>query len=382
MSAPGYPSPPGGPDDDGDILDEEPADEDARSGDLLGHEGARRPAGVAEDAILRVVRVPPESSGMRLDRFLSTQLRATSRTRAQAIIDASAFSPDGRHLRASERLRAEQRVYLWRPALDEEAPPEPLGILYEDDHLLVVDKPAHMTVHPTARHHKQTVIKQLEAARPGAHLALIHRLDRETSGVLLVGKSPEAERAFKMALERRSLAAAAAVERGRPSPPADKIYLAITRGTPPEGIIDAPIDTDPSPIKVKKCIGPGGLPSRTGVSVLAAAGGYALVRLELFTGRQHQIRLHLAHVGAPVVGDKLYGGDEGLLTRGADRQLTEDDLETLELPRHALHAYEHRILHEITGEELRVVAPLPRDMSDFWRDRTGAPLPLSVQTRG
>lgn len=371
----------GSPEDYVDASDEEAEDDRAPGEGAKEAERAERPAGVEEDAILRVLRVPPESSGMRLDRFLSTQLRATSRTRAQAIIDASAFSPDGRRLRASERLRAEQRIYLWRPALDEEAPPEPLGILYEDEHLLVVDKPAHMTVHPTARHHKQTVIKQLEAARPGAHLALIHRLDRETSGVLLIAKSPEAERSFKMALERRSLAAAAAVERGQPSPPADKIYVAITRGTPPEGIIDAPIETDPSPIKVKKCIGPSGLPSRTGVSVLAAAAGYSLVRLELFTGRQHQIRLHLAHVGAPVVGDKLYGGDEGLLVRGADRQLTQDDLETLELPRHALHAYEHRITHEITGQELRVVAPLPRDLADFWRERTGAPLPAGVLVR-
>ncbi len=369
-------SAPGCADDDVDALDDEAPDDEAPEALRVP-----RPDGVAEDAILRVMRVPPESAGMRLDRFLSLRLRATSRTRAQAIIDASAFSPEGRHLRASERLRAEQRVYLWRPALEEEAPPEPLGTLYEDEHLLVVDKPAHMTVHPTARHHKQTVIKQLEAARPGAHLALVHRLDRETSGVLLVAKSPEAERGFKMALERRSLLAAAAVERGQPSPPADKIYVAITRGIPPSGIIDAPIDTDPSPIKVKKCIGPNGLPSRTGVTVLAEAAGYALVRLELFTGRQHQIRLHLAHVGAPVVGDKLYGGDEGLLVRGADGKLTEDDLEALELPRHALHAYEHRITHEITGEDLRVVAPLPRDLADFWRERTGSPLPRAVLAR-
>src|SRR5690606_18626437 len=112
-----------------------------------------RPPAVAEDAILRVLRVPPESAGMRLDTFLSTQLRATSRTRARAIVETSAFSADGRKLRPSERLRGEDRIALWRARLDEDPPPHDLCILYEDPHLLAVDKPPLMTVHPTARHH-------------------------------------------------------------------------------------------------------------------------------------------------------------------------------------------------------------------------------------
>jgi 23S rRNA pseudouridine1911/1915/1917 synthase len=107
---------------------------------------------------------------MRLDRFLSIQLRATSRTRAQAIIDASAFSWEGKPLRPSERVRAEQQVVLWRPPFEETPPPHEIQTLYEDEHLLVVDKPPLMTVHPTARHHRQTVIKQLEEKRPGETL--------------------------------------------------------------------------------------------------------------------------------------------------------------------------------------------------------------------
>jgi 23S rRNA pseudouridine1911/1915/1917 synthase len=345
-------------------------------------EAYERPREVAEDAILRVLRVPPESAGMRLDRFLSLELRATSRTRAKTIIEVSAYTEDGRKMRPSDRLRAEQRVVLWRPALDESPPPSDVLTLYEDEQLLVVDKPPLMTVHPTARHHRHTLIKSLEAARPGEYLSLIHRLDRETSGVVLLGKSQEADRRFKMQLEERSIASAKAAEVGAAVGIADKIYLAITKGVPPEGAVDLPLTDDPSPLRVKMAIAtPGtGLAARTGVSVLAELGGYALVRLELFTGRQHQIRVHLAHLGAPLVGDKLYGPDEMLLSRGADNELTDEDLRILELPRHALHAYQHRVTHCFTGEELTFTAPFPADLLEFWQGLGGS-LPYSLLLR-
>lgn len=333
-----------------------------------------RPPGVAEDAILRVIRVPPESQGMRLDRFLAHELRATSRTRAQAIIETSAFSWDGRRLRSSDRLRAEQQVVLWRPALDEDPPPHQIEVIYEDEHLLVVNKPPLMTVHPTARHHRHTVIKQLDEARPGEYLSLIHRLDRETSGILLVAKSKEADSRFKVQLEKRSKAAARAAELGAPTlDAADKSYVAITRGKPVEGLIDAPLTEDPSPLRVKMMVAPPGtgLAARTGVTLLATAGEYSLVRCDLFTGRQHQIRVHLAQLGTPIVGDKLYGADERLLARSADRELTEDDVIALELPRHALHAAIYRLEHVFTGESAVFTAPLPQDLRDFWLEKGG-----------
>lgn len=333
-----------------------------------------RPPGVAEDAILRIIRVPPESEGMRLDRFLSGELRATSRTRAQAIIEASAFSWDGRRLRASERVRAEQQVVLWRPALDEEPPPHAIAVLFEDEQLLVVNKPPMMTVHPTARHHRHTVIKQLEEARPGQYLSLIHRLDRETSGVLLIAKSKEADRKFKTQIELRSKKAARAAERGESSlREADKSYYAITWGVPKEGLIDAPLESDPSPLRVKMTVAePGtGLAARTGVTVLSTAGDYALVRCDLFTGRQHQIRVHLSHMGTPIVGDKLYGPDERLLARSADRELTEDDQRALELPRHALHAAIYRLDHVFSMKRVVFSAPLPSDLEMFWALKGG-----------
>lgn len=340
-----------------------------------------RPEGVEESAILRVIRVPPESAGMRLDTFLSTQLRATSRTRARSIVRSSAFSPEGKKLRPSERLRGEQRICLWRPALDESPPPEELRQLYEDPHLLVVDKPAMMTVHPTARHHRFTVIKQLEEARPFETLSLIHRLDRETSGVLLVARTKEADREFKMRLEERSRADARAAAEGAALVEAQKIYLAITWGVPPEGIVDRALMPDPSPLRVKmRVTDEGGLAARTRFSTLATAGNYALVRCELFTGRQHQIRVHLATLGTPVVGDKLYGPDETLLARGADNELTADDLLVLELPRHALHAHQYHLTHAITGQQIVLTAALPRDLAEFFESKGGHIPPELLQT--
>ncbi len=312
---------------------------------------------------------------MRLDRFLSLQLRATSRTRAQSIILASAYSWEGRPLRSSLRVRAEQQIVLWRPALDEGPVPDKLVILYEDAHLLVVDKPPLMTVHPTARHHKHTLIKQLEEQRPYDYLALIHRLDRETSGVLLVARSREADREFKTRMEKRSLKAVRAAELGiEASGITDKSYIAITWGIPPSGVVTESLESDPSPLRVKMTIAPPGkgLIARTGIEVLETAGNYALVRCHLYTGRQHQIRVHLAHLGTPIVGDKLYGPDESLLARGADNELTEDDLRVLELPHHALHAAEHRLTHPFTGEKLQFTSPLPSDMQQFWEEKLRA----------
>jgi 23S rRNA-/tRNA-specific pseudouridylate synthase len=160
-----------------------------------------RPLGVPDDAIVRVLRVPPEGAGVRLDVFLSGALRNTSRTRAKLIAEHSAFSPAGRRRKASERVRAEDHIVLWRRPVDDVDPELELPVLFEDEHLLVLDKPANLTVHPTARHHHATVTKILQQRYPGQRLQLIHRLDRETSGVLLVAKTPASERAFKMKFE-------------------------------------------------------------------------------------------------------------------------------------------------------------------------------------
>jgi 23S rRNA pseudouridine1911/1915/1917 synthase len=305
---------------------------------------------------------------MRLDVFLQQELRNTSRTRARAIIENSAFNAEGKRLRASERVRGEDRVFLWRPAFEKDDADVELPVLYEDEHLLVVDKPPLIAVHPTARHHNNTVLKVLERQRPGEFFSLLHRLDRETSGVLMLGRTAEADRAFKRSIEDRSLAesrGAAPVEDGG----IHKTYLAIVRGIPDRTLIDAPLEIDPvSSLRVKVRVArPGaGQVARTGVDVLERRGGYALLTCRLLTGRQHQIRVHLAHIGCPVVGDKLYGPDERLLARAADQELTEEDALLLELPRHALHAERYELRHALTGAPLSFRAPLAADLSAFW----------------
>ncbi len=330
----------------------------------LDEEAIVRPDGIPEDAILRVLRVPAELAGMRLDRFVQSQLRSTSRTRARAIVKRGAYSVQGRARRPSERVRADERIALWRLPFEDTEGQAPLPVLYEDTHLLVIDKPPLVTVHPTARYHQNTVIKRLQAERPGEFLALIHRLDRETSGILLLARSLEAERAFKRKLEERSLSLQSDEQRG-----VEKIYLALTRGVPPNGLCDVPLETDiDNPLRVKmRVASPGsGLDARTSLTVRETRGGYAWVECALHTGRQHQIRLHLSYLGCPVVGDKLYGPDERLLARAADDELSEEDIALLELPHHALHAHVYRMLHAVTGEPLEVIAPMPEDLAEFW----------------
>jgi 23S rRNA pseudouridine1911/1915/1917 synthase len=323
---------------------------------------------------------------MRLDVFVKLQLRNTSRTRARAIIENSAFSPEGRPLKHNDRIKPEQHIVLWRPPLEEEECDEPLDILYEDEWLLVVDKPPFVAVHPTARYYHSTLIKRLEVQRPGEFLSLIHRLDRETSGIVLVARSQAADRAFKKLLEDRSVAEMvrrpnevfdamrpgekrAFERRASNARSVDKSYLALTWGIPPNGLIDCPLEPDvDNPLRVKMRVAePGkGMQALTEVRILETRGTYALVECELHTGRQHQIRLHLASVGTPVVGDKLYGPDERMLARAADNELTPDDIRRLELSRHALHAFRYELPHPFTGEQLRITSPLAKDLREFF----------------
>ena len=323
----------------------------------------RAPDGVAPGSIVSVFRVPPEVAGQRLDLFIMGQLNRTSRTRVQAIILASAFDEAGRRMRSSDRVRPEQKIFLWRPPWDETAATTEIPVLYEDAHLLAVDKPAFVPVHPTARYYNSTLIKLLESARPGAFLALGHRLDRETSGVLLVSKNAPCDRALKRMFELRT--------------GVDKTYCAITWGVPHGANVNVPfrctlpVELDPnSTTRVKMRVSEGGVYAATRFTVLevrcGARGEYARVQCDLETGRQHQIRLHLASLGAPVVGDKLYGPDEGAFARAADGELTSADQERLELKRHALHAERLSLLHPHTGEPLSIHAPLPSDLSEFW----------------
>ena len=323
-----------------------------------------RPKDVPEGSVVSILRVPPECAGMRLDRFVQSQLRRTSRTRTQAILKRGAYSPEAKPLKVNDRVKAEQCILLWRPPWDEEAAPVDMPILFEDDHLIAVSKPANMVVHPTARYYASTVLKRLEARRPGERIFPAHRLDRETSGVLLLSRTPEADRKVKVQFEARDTV--------------EKRYLAISWGAVDwqERLLDQPMMLDPdAKYKVKMRIAsPGeGLSAATACEILERRRSditgrpYSMVKCTLHTGRQHQIRLHLSAAGLPIVGDKLYGPDDGLFARGVDDQLTEEDRNVLELPRHALHAAELSLDHPITGKRLDLKAPLPEDLDSFWR---------------
>ena len=331
-----------------------------------------RPAEVPDTSVVTILRVPPEVHGQRLDVFVQSQLKRTSRTRAQAIIKKSAFDATGRALRANDRVRAEQHILLWRAPWDEVPVPTDIPILYEDDELLAVDKPPLLPVHPTARYYRNTLIRILLDARPNEFLSLGHRLDRETSGVLLVAKTRACDRALKRQFEMRV--------------GVRKTYLAITWGIPAEcaeGRVafrcEKSIELDPvSRFRVKMRVGesPSALRAATGFEVRARAEAngktYALLVCHLETGRQHQIRVHLASLGTPVVGDKLYGPDDNLFLRSADDELTSADLAALEVPRHALHAAEIALPHPVTGAPLTITSPLPPDLDAFWRRIAGA----------
>lgn len=328
-----------------------------------------RPAGVPEGSVVTVFRAPRESAGMRLDTFLTGELNASSRNRVQAIIRNSAHAEDGRKLRCNHRMQEDERIYLWRPPWDETPVPQEIPVLYEDEHLLAVHKPSQIPVHPSARYYRNTVIVMLRAERPEGFLSLAHRIDRETSGVLLLTKTAECDRLLKRMFEDRD--------------DIEKEYMAITWGEVPEAPFRheqaMELDTDNSlRVKMKISDGPTALYActrftRLGLKRRADGRVYSLVRCELETGRQHQIRLHLAAMGTAVVGDKLYGPDERCLARNADGEGTENDAEILELSRHALHASCMRFKHPITGEPLVIEAPLPDELREFWESIDAVP---------
>jgi 23S rRNA pseudouridine1911/1915/1917 synthase len=333
-----------------------------------------RPSAVPDGSVVSVFRVPPETAGQRLDVFVHSQLHRTSRTRAQAIVRASAYGADGRRLKPNDRVQAEQRILLWRAPWDDAQAAVDIPVLFEDEYLLAVHKPPMLAVHPTARYHKNTLIKLLQSARPEcAFMSLGHRLDRETSGIILVSKTRTCDRALKKLFERREHV--------------EKTYVAFTWGVPRSGDgalrfrYERRVELDresASGVKMRVCNPPAGLEATTVIDVRevreASSGQvYSLVSCGLETGRQHQIRLHLADLGAPVVGDKLYGPDERAFGRAADGRLSELDLARLEMPRHALHAARLVLPHPMTGEPLDLHAALPSDMADFWASLSQSP---------
>lgn len=297
-----------------------------------------------------------EHAGQRLDRFIQHRIPRLSRTRAQEVVKACAYRADGTRRRASERVRAGETVLLVRPPFEEPTVPLYFDVLHEDDAVLALDKPAGLPVHPSATYHKNTLTYLLRQRYGPNAPQIAHRLDRETSGLIVCARTREAERALKGDFENRRV---------------QKRYLAIVRGQMRDdsGRIALPMDRAKEGLHILMEVTPEGegYPSVTRYRVLARQEHATLVALAPESGRQHQLRVHLSAIGHPIVGDKLYG-PEGVQTflDYIETGLTEDLVARLGHPRQALHAYELRFTHPLTKSPTTLRAPFSEDLVALW----------------
>lgn len=312
--------------------------------------------------------VGPEDAGERLDRHVAARLDAP-RNQVQRWIEDGQVRVQGRKAKASYGV-AEGDLVECDPAQPTEDRVHPeegdLQILYEDSELVVLDKPAGLTVHPGAGRTTGTLVHRLLArypemagvggpGRPG----IVHRLDQGTSGVLVVARTPAAYQRLARAFAAREV---------------DKRYLAIAYGEPkpPAGMIEAPIGRHPQRRK-EMAVRSGARAARTGYRTHAAGGGVALIELDLATGRTHQIRVHLKHLGHPLVGDPVYGEARWKgLPKAVQGRLRD-------FPRPALHAWRLAFRHPSDGRSLAFEAPVPEDLRQLWLSVAGTAWPTPAR---
>jgi 23S rRNA pseudouridine1911/1915/1917 synthase len=303
--------------------------------------------------------VEPNYAGWRLDRYLGEKLRRLSRARIHGIIQ--------RGLHCEHRLKPATLVYpglafrIRRRISDEPRTPTALPVLFEDAWLMVLGKPAGLPIHPSARYQKGTLVSLLRERFGEGYAEPVHRLDRETSGLVVCGRTTEACRVLGKLFISRDV---------------HKEYLAICEGHPPEDtfFVDAPIAEGTELIRIAVRIDAvEGKESRTRFQVLQRftreGEPFALLRCYPETGRQHQIRIHLHEVGFPLVGDKMYGPDPGYFDRFSKHCLEPEAWGRLRLPRHALHNAHISFPHPGTGARVSFDSPLPADLLDFVEGR-------------
>jgi 23S rRNA pseudouridine1911/1915/1917 synthase len=287
---------------------------------------------------------------VRLDKFLAGRIPELSRSAAQRLIDEGQVTVNGEPVKASYKVRAGDRVVALLPVEESHGlVPEaiPLDIVYEDHALIVVNKAAGMVVHPAPGHPEGTLVNALLAHCPelaaagGDRPGIVHRLDRDTSGLILAAKNEKVRRALQRQFKDRQV---------------HKAYLALLEGHlhPAYGRIEAPVGRDPHH-RQHMTVLPGGREAITEYHVLEqfahpigpASGKYTLIEAEPVTGRTHQIRVHLASIGYPVVGDAVYGRRK----------------QRLPVSRQFLHARRLAFKHPVTGRRLDLEAPLPEDLA-------------------
>jgi 23S rRNA pseudouridine1911/1915/1917 synthase len=299
------------------------------------------------------LKVPQECDRWRLDHFLKSRIRRLSRTKFRSIIEHQVQLADGRQPRPSLRVRSGEVVVILRPAPVEPPVPRHFTVLAEDDTFIAIDKPAGLPIHATAKFYRNTLTMLLRERYPDQGVQVCHRLDRETSGVLLIARGAQPSSFLKQAFARRQV---------------HKSYLALCHGvpSPAQGIIDRPLKLLATRTKIMMGVADDGLPARTGYRVLRSFPDHALVEATPETGRQHQIRVHLAAIGHAIVGDKMYGASEQHFMDFCDSGMTPALLEAFDgLPRHALHAHRLTFPHPTSGEPIMVESPLPPDLADY-----------------
>lgn len=289
----------------------------------------------------RIIVEEPEA-GVRVDKFLSQRFNEKSRTYFQYLLEEGLVLVNGSKVKKRAIVEQNDEVEIYfqlTPQISLEPENIPLEVLYEDDHVIAINKPAGMVVHPAPGHPNHTFVNALlfhckdsmqmhDNTRPG----IVHRLDKDTSGVLIAAKTTLAHQRLISAFSQRMI---------------EKQYLAICAGKPNAKEIAAPIARHPIKRKEMAVVEDKGKEAISEVSVLAFNSSHSLVLVSPKTGRTHQIRVHLKHVKSPIIGDAVYG----LQHPKAERQL--------------LHAYRIKFTHPITCAPLEIVAPLPSDMKDW-----------------
>ena len=296
-----------------------------------------------EEEILSIIA---EESGERIDALLARTIEDLSRSAAQRLIEQGAVLIEGRAVQKNTRCQAGDRITVTMPtteAIDLVPQDLPLDVMYEDDDLIVVNKARGMVVHPAPGHPDGTLVNALlwhcgdslsgigGEKRPG----IVHRIDKDTSGLLIVAKNDFAHQALSAQLADRSLS---------------RVYEAVVRGRLREesGIIDRPIGRHPTDRKRMAIVERTGRPAVTHWEVLTRYNGYTQIRCRLETGRTHQIRVHMASIGHPLLGDGVYGAPSP--EKGLEGQ--------------CLHARELKFVHPRTGEHVHLVTELPTWFTD------------------
>ena len=284
-----------------------------------------------------------KGSGVRLDSFLADLCVDLSRTRIKRLIVDGEVTVDGSSSNAGYRLKTEQEVEIRVPdPIPSHMLPQdiPIDVVYEDDHIMVVDKPAGLPVHPGPGHPDTTLVNGLLGMRPNVggvggvmRPGLVHRLDMDTSGLMVVAKTDAAHSILSAALKNRKF---------------DKRYTALVAGilTPKEALIDAPIGRDPTNRK-RMALDDNGRASQTAYSAVTIYANKTLADVKPVTGRTHQIRVHFASIGHPVIGDETYGR--------ADPNLG----------RHFLHAHRLGFQHPVTLEDVEFRSDLPVELQAY-----------------